>query len=151
MVGGLLRFAILISLLKKLYTCVHTCIHTPSKKKKKIVERTSKEKNAFHPVHLYSSSFQTDMPKCMNRNAEGENQIRRVGTQAESGFPGCKRDHPGLILNCGSSCRREAIRPAPRRNRCTRLGKYFHYKHNDVSWAKRLVLRRISHRTVTLR
>lgn len=28
-----------------------------------------RKKNAFNPLNLYSSSFQTDMPKCMNKYA----------------------------------------------------------------------------------
>lgn len=61
------------------------CAHTLQIK---IVERTSKEKNSFNPLNLYSSSFQIDMPKCINKNAGGENQIRQVGAQSERGSLG---------------------------------------------------------------
>lgn len=78
---GRLRFAILITLLKK-KKGTHTHTLTPNK----TVERIQKEKKySLNPPNLYLSSFQIHMPKCVSKNTEENNQITQVGTQSEKG------------------------------------------------------------------
>lgn len=137
-----------------------THIHTYIRSKKDVGKLFFffKKKNSLSPPDLYSRSFQIRRPESINKNTPEENQITQWELSQRKAPGRCRgTDHArrgtasrSLTLR-GSRWRRdEAIPPgllagtaAPGLDKC------FYYKHNDMSWAKLSVLKRISHGIVT--